>query len=114
VDERQPLLAYDPPTDLVTRALRVNATKTAQVRLIFRRYIELGTVSKIVRSPGCAPVGRQACLRLARAFPTDLRSVRRKSLPAHKACAALTARNLRQGKFRSLEMSIRKILWGFG
>jgi DNA invertase Pin-like site-specific DNA recombinase len=42
-------LGYDGPTDLATRALVVNEGEAEQVRLIFRRYIELGSVSALER-----------------------------------------------------------------
>jgi site-specific DNA recombinase len=38
-------LGYDRPTDLTTRALVVNELEAEQVRLMFRRYLELGSVS---------------------------------------------------------------------
>ncbi len=37
-------LGYDAPTDPTTRALVVNGTEAAQVRTIFERYLELGSV----------------------------------------------------------------------
>src|SRR6202167_3030109 len=42
-------LGYDAPTDLTTRALVVNATEAETVRLIFRRYLELGSVHELER-----------------------------------------------------------------
>jgi site-specific DNA recombinase len=40
-------LGYDRPTDLATRALVVNAAEAETVRLIFRKYLELGSVSRL-------------------------------------------------------------------
>jgi DNA invertase Pin-like site-specific DNA recombinase len=42
-------LGYDLPTDRATRALVVNPVEAEQVRLIFQRYVELGSVSKLER-----------------------------------------------------------------
>ena len=42
-------LGYDRPTDPATRALVVNEPEAEQVRLIFRRYAELGSVSELER-----------------------------------------------------------------
>ena len=42
-------LGYDRPTDLATRALVVNEAEAEQVRLIFRRYLELRSVSALER-----------------------------------------------------------------
>ena len=42
-------LGYDRPTDLSTRALVVNDAEAEQVRLIFRRYLELRSVSLLER-----------------------------------------------------------------
>jgi site-specific DNA recombinase len=42
-------LGYDRPVDLATRALVVNPAEADQVRLIFRRYVELGSVSALER-----------------------------------------------------------------
>ena len=42
-------LGYDRPVDPTTRALVVNASEADQVRLIFRRYVELGSVSLLER-----------------------------------------------------------------
>jgi site-specific DNA recombinase len=44
-----PPLGYDPPTDLTTRALVVKATEAKLVRLIFERYLELGSVDELQR-----------------------------------------------------------------
>ena len=75
-------LGYDLPTDLTTRALVTNAAEAETVRLIFSRYLELGSVhalerwvnaqgihSKIRtpakgRSRGGAPIGRGALFHL--------------------------------------------------
>jgi DNA invertase Pin-like site-specific DNA recombinase len=54
-------LGYDRPTDLATRALVVNDVEAEQVRLIFRRYVELRSVSALqhwldenaIRSKAC-------------------------------------------------------------
>ena len=40
-------LGYDRPTDPATRALVVNETEAETVRLIFRRYLELGSVAAL-------------------------------------------------------------------
>jgi len=42
-------LGYDPPTNPTTRALVVNELEAEQVRLIFSRYIELGSVNALQR-----------------------------------------------------------------
>ncbi|MDB5481311.1 MAG: resolvase, terminal domain protein, partial [Caulobacteraceae bacterium] len=42
-------LGYDRPSDPATRALVVNEGEAEQVRLIFRRYVELGSVSELER-----------------------------------------------------------------
>ena len=42
-------LGYDRPTDLSTRALVVNEEEAEQVRLMFRRYLELGSVGELVQ-----------------------------------------------------------------
>ena len=42
-------LGYDRPTDLATRALVINPIEAERVRLIFGRYVELGSVSGLVR-----------------------------------------------------------------
>jgi len=42
-------LGYDRPTDLTTRALVINVGEAEHVRQIFRRYIDLGSVSELVR-----------------------------------------------------------------
>jgi site-specific DNA recombinase len=42
-------LGYDRPTDLVTRALVVNEAEAQTVRLIYSRYLELGSVSRLQR-----------------------------------------------------------------
>ena len=42
-------LGYNGPIDLATRALIVNDSEAEQVRLMFRRYIELGAVSALER-----------------------------------------------------------------
>jgi DNA invertase Pin-like site-specific DNA recombinase len=39
-----PPLGYDPPTDRLSRTLVVNPTEAETVRLIFQRYLELGSV----------------------------------------------------------------------
>ena len=44
-----PPLGYDPPTDPATRALIVNPTEADTVRLIFGRYLELGSVHAVMR-----------------------------------------------------------------
>ena len=43
-----PPLGYDLPTDLATRALVVNPAEAETVRLIFRRYLELGSVHEVM------------------------------------------------------------------
>jgi hypothetical protein len=40
-------LGYDRPTDPATRALVVNEAEAETVRLIFRKYLELGAVSRL-------------------------------------------------------------------
>jgi len=45
-----PPLGYDPPTDKATRSLVVNEPEAETVRLIFRRYLEVGSVNLLVRS----------------------------------------------------------------
>ncbi|MEP6968616.1 MAG: recombinase family protein, partial [Pseudomonadota bacterium] len=45
-----PPLGYDRPTDQLTRALVVNPVEADLVRLIFRRYLELGSVHALQRS----------------------------------------------------------------
>ena len=42
-------LGYDRPTDLARRALMVNDAEAEQVRLVFRRYLELRSVSALER-----------------------------------------------------------------
>jgi site-specific DNA recombinase len=42
-------LGYDAPIDLATRALAVNLAEAETVRLIFRRYLELGSVHELQR-----------------------------------------------------------------
>lgn len=42
-------LGYDAPTDPVTRALVVNPTEAETVRVIFQRYLELGSVHDLKR-----------------------------------------------------------------
>jgi hypothetical protein len=44
-----PPLGYDLPTDPLTRALVVNADEAETVRLIFQRYLELGSVHAVMR-----------------------------------------------------------------
>jgi DNA invertase Pin-like site-specific DNA recombinase len=45
-----PPLGYDPPTDKATRSLVLNEPEAETVRLIFRRYLELGSVNLLARS----------------------------------------------------------------
>ncbi|MFI4974810.1 MAG: recombinase family protein [Caulobacterales bacterium] len=60
-------LGYDPPTSQVSRALSVNQAEAKTVRLIFRRYLELGNTlalqrwleSEGIRSKSRAPIGRR-------------------------------------------------------
>jgi site-specific DNA recombinase len=44
-----PPLGYDTPTDLATRALALNPAEAETVRLIFRQYVELGSVHEVMR-----------------------------------------------------------------
>jgi DNA invertase Pin-like site-specific DNA recombinase len=43
----RPPLGYDPPTDKATRALVVNEAEAQIVRLIFARYLELGSAARL-------------------------------------------------------------------
>jgi hypothetical protein len=43
-----PPLGYEPPTDSKTRALVVNAAEADTVRLIFQKYLELGSVHDLM------------------------------------------------------------------
>jgi site-specific DNA recombinase len=43
-------LGYDPPTDPTTRALVVNAVEAETVRLIFQRYLEIGSVHLLAKA----------------------------------------------------------------
>lgn len=45
-----PPLGYDPPTDRATRSLVLNEPEAETVRLIFRRYLEVGSVNLLARS----------------------------------------------------------------
>ncbi len=45
-----PPLGYDPPSDKTTRSLVLNEPEAETVRLIFRRYLELGSVNLLGRS----------------------------------------------------------------
>jgi len=45
-----PPLGYDPPSDKATRSLVLNEPEAETVRLIFRRYLELGSVNLLARS----------------------------------------------------------------
>lgn len=45
-----PPLGYDPPTDKATRSLVLNEPEAETVRLIFRRYLDLGSVNLLARS----------------------------------------------------------------
>lgn len=45
-----PPLGYDPPSDKATRSLVLNEPEAETVRLIFRRYLKLGSVNLLARS----------------------------------------------------------------
>mgnify|MGYP001205343991 CR=1 FL=1 len=55
-----PPLGYDPPSDKSTRSLVLNEPEAETVRLIFRRYLKLGSVNLLARSLLADGIGSKA------------------------------------------------------